>query len=198
MRNALVGNGRILRHAGVSDTREATTEKRNAADFLFPGEDEYADRRYPDDQLAMLAVKTSCKDRWRQVLAEADRIRAKHLLTLEPAISRIQTAEMQGQGLQLVLSASLHSTYQKDQHTWLLGVGDFLGAVRDLRGRWRLLIYGGGALTSHPSCQTAPQCGLAEPDIRCARWTDASPKVGIADGAVIRVSYDNVYSWAAS
>lgn len=88
----------------------------------------------------MLAMKISCKDRWRQVLAEADRIRTKHLLTLEPAISRIQTAEMQGQGLQLVLPASLHSTYQKDQRTWLLGVGDCLGAVRDLRERQRLLI----------------------------------------------------------
>ncbi|MDU8945994.1 type II restriction endonuclease [Ovoidimarina sediminis] len=130
----------ILQAHGVSYTREATTEKRNAADFLFPGEDDYADRRYPDDQLAMLAVKTSCKDRWRQVLAEADRIRTKHLLTLEPAISRIQTAEMRGQGLQLVLPTSLHSTYQADQRAWLMGVGEFLGVVRELRGRQRLLI----------------------------------------------------------
>lgn len=130
----------VLQAHGVSYTREATTEKRNAADFLFPGEDEYADSRYPDDQLAMLAVKTSCKDRWRQVLAEANRIRTKHLLTLEPAISKIQTAEMQGQGLQLVLPASLHSTYQADQRAWLISVGDFVGEVRELRGRQRLLI----------------------------------------------------------
>ncbi|NOD62038.1 MULTISPECIES: type II restriction endonuclease [unclassified Ruegeria] len=130
----------ILQAHGVSYTREATTEKRNAADFLFPGEDEYADRRYPDHQLAMLAVKTSCKDRWRQVLAEADRIRTKHLLTLEPAISKVQTAEMQGHGLQLVLPVSLHSTYQADQRAWLISVGDFLDLIRDLRGRQRLLI----------------------------------------------------------
>jgi len=88
----------------------------------------------------MLAVKTSCKDRWRQVLAEADRIRTKHLLTLEPAISKIQTAEMQRQGLQLVMPATLHRTYQADQREWLMGVGDFLEVVRDLRGRQRLLI----------------------------------------------------------
>lgn len=130
----------ILQAHHVSYTREATTEKRNAADFLFPGEDEYADRRFPDDQLAMLAVKTSCKDRWRQVLAEAERIRTKHLLTLEPAISKVQTAEMQGQGLQLVLPATLHRTYQADQRDRLMGVGDFLEVVRDLKGRQRLLI----------------------------------------------------------
>lgn len=130
----------ILQAHAISYTREATTEKRNAADFLFPGEDEYADCRYADDRLAMLAVKTSCKDRWRQVLAEADRIRTKHLLTLEPAISKIQTAEMQGQGLQLVLPASLHSTYQADQRAWLMAVGEFLVTVRELQGRQRQLI----------------------------------------------------------
>jgi hypothetical protein len=110
------------------------------ADFLFPGEDDYADPGFPEDQLAMLAVKTSCKDRWRQVLAEADRIREKHLLTLEPAISRIQTAEMQGQGLQLVLPASLHATYQPDQRAWLMDVAAFVGLVGELRRRQRLLI----------------------------------------------------------
>ena len=130
----------VLQAHQISYTREATTEKRNAADFLFPGEDEYADFQYPDDQLAMLAVKTSCKDRWRQVLAEADRIRTKHLLTLEPAISKIQTAEMRGQGLQLVLPCALHATYKADQQTWLIGVGDFLGVVRELRGRQRPLV----------------------------------------------------------
>ena len=130
----------ILKAHAISYQREATTEKRNAADFLFPGEGEYADLHYPDDQLAMLAVKTSCKDRWRQVLAEADRIQTKHLLTLEPAISRVQTSEMQGQGLQLVLPTSLHSTYQPYQRKWLWGVGDFLALVRELPGRQRLLI----------------------------------------------------------
>ena len=42
----------------------------------------------------MLAVKSTCKDRWRQILAEADRLPVKHLLTLEPGISVAQTDEM--------------------------------------------------------------------------------------------------------
>ena len=105
---------------------EATTEKRNAADFLFPGEAEYADRSWPDDQLVMLAVKTTCKDRWRQVLAEADRIGDKHLLTVEPAISRAQTAEMQAQNLRLVLPKPLHETYHEEQRDWILDVAGFL------------------------------------------------------------------------
>lgn len=114
----------------VKFKREATTEKRNAADFLFPGEAEYADPAFPAASLRMLAVKTTCKDRWRQVLAEADRIPGKHLLTLEPSISRAQTAEMQGQSLQLVLPRGIHETYHADQQQWLMPVRSFLELVK--------------------------------------------------------------------
>lgn len=110
----------------ILNKREATTEKRNAADFLFPGEAEYADPAFPATGLCMLAVKTTCKDRWRQVLAEEDRISTQHLLTLEPSISRTQTTEMQSQSLQLILPRGIHDTYHHEQRTWLLTVGDFL------------------------------------------------------------------------
>jgi len=121
----------ILKARGVSYRREATTEKRNAADFLFPGEAEYADPVFPAERLSMLAVKTSCKDRWRQVLAEADRISPKHLLTLEPAISEAQTNEMQASGLQLVLPASLHDTYRNAQRSWLMDIETFLAMMEE-------------------------------------------------------------------
>ena len=78
----------------------------------------------------MLAVKTTCKDRWRQVLAEANRIPAKHLLTLEPAISETQTAEMQAQSLKLVLPAPLHATYREAQRAWLMSLRDFITLVQ--------------------------------------------------------------------
>lgn len=121
----------ILKAHGVRYRREATTEKRNAADFLFPGETEYADPAFPASKLSMLAVKTSCKDRWRQVLAEADRISPKHLLTLEPAISEAQTREMQASHLQLVLPAQLHETYRAQQREWLVDVAEFLSVIKE-------------------------------------------------------------------
>lgn len=120
----------VLKAWKIPYKREATTEKRNAADFLMPGEAEYADPTYPSKQLCMLAVKTTCKDRWRQVLSEADRIPIKHLLTLEPAISRAQTAEMQTQRLQLVLPRSLHETYHSEQRSWLVDVQGFITSCR--------------------------------------------------------------------
>lgn len=120
----------VLKAWDIRYKREATTEKRNAADFLFPGEAEYADPEFSAADLRMLAVKTTCKDRWRQVLAEADRIRPKHLLTLEPSISRTQTSEMQASSLQLVLPRSVHDSYHADQQEWLLDIRHFLDVVR--------------------------------------------------------------------
>jgi hypothetical protein len=111
--------------------REATTEKRNGPDFLFPGEIEYRDLAWPASKLTMLGAKTSCKDRWRQVLAEADKIQYKHLLTLEPGISSAQTDEMRKEKLQLVLPASLHESYKVEQRTYLMNVSSFLELVRE-------------------------------------------------------------------
>jgi hypothetical protein len=43
----------------------------------------------------MLAAKTTVKDRWRQVLNEANRIETKHLLTLQEGVPEGQFTEMQ-------------------------------------------------------------------------------------------------------
>ena len=78
----------------------------------------------------MLGVKSTCKDRWRQVLAEADRIDQKHLLTLEAAISINQTAEMQSKQLQLVVPAAVHDSYTSAQRAWLMDVEAFSDFVQ--------------------------------------------------------------------
>jgi hypothetical protein len=125
----------LLELHGIRHRREATTEKRNGPDFLFPGEAEYHDPAWPEADLLMLGVKTSCKDRWRQVLAEADRIRGKHLLTLEPGISTAQTVEMKKESLQLVVPRELHNSYRPAQQDGLAAVADFLELARDLTDR---------------------------------------------------------------
>lgn len=122
----------LLELHGVPHKREATTEKRNGPDFLFPSEARYHDPAWSQDHLLMLAVKTSCKDRWRQVLAEADRIPSKHLLTLEPGISQTQTDEMRKERLQLVLPAPLHGSYRPAQQQDLKSVTQFLELARSL------------------------------------------------------------------
>jgi hypothetical protein len=81
----------------------------------------------------MLGAKSSCKERWAQVLREADKIKAKHLLTLEPGISESQTAEMQRSKLQLVLPRSLHATYSPRQRGWLMDVSGFITEVKSIQ-----------------------------------------------------------------
>lgn len=116
---------------GVRYARGAETENRNKPDFLFPGQSEYRDRTFAPGRLTMLGAKSTCKDRWRQVLSEAERIPNKHLLTLEPSISENQTDEMQAKQLQLVLPARLHETYRERQRSWLFTVKDFLKVVKE-------------------------------------------------------------------
>ncbi len=105
--------------------RAAITENKSKPDFLLPGQREYHDTGFNPMQLTMLAVKSTCKERWRQVLAEADRIQEKHLLTMETAISTNQTTEMQSKRLQLVVPRALHETYSEAQRGWLLDVRAF-------------------------------------------------------------------------
>ncbi|MCK6458835.1 MAG: restriction endonuclease [Planctomycetes bacterium] len=116
----------ILDVFGIGCTRHARTEENSRPDFLFPSEAAYHDPSFPADKLAMLATKSTCKDRWRQVLAEADRIPEKHLLTLEPGISKNQTAEMVAKGVKLVVPRQLHDSYSADQRRRLLFLKEFI------------------------------------------------------------------------
>ena len=80
----------------------------------------------------MLAAKTTCKDRWRQVLNEASRVPTKHLLTLQEGVSEGQFSEMREADVRLVVPADLHDAYPKAVRPHLLTFGGFLGEVRGL------------------------------------------------------------------
>lgn len=110
------------------------TENRSKPDFLFPGFEAYHTPDFPDVDLRLLGAKTSCKERWRQVLAEGDRIRAKHLVTLEPGITETQTSEMQAEDLSLVVPTDVQMTYTAGQQEWLLSLQDFVEEVRTIQG----------------------------------------------------------------
>lgn len=121
----------VLSAHDIRHVRGAMTEHRHKPDFLFPDLETYqAAPAEGDARLTMLGAKSTCKDRWRQVLAEAEKISRKHLLTLEPGISEPQTDQMDASSLQLVVPAPVHSSYTDAQRGWLWSVGDFIGEVR--------------------------------------------------------------------
>ncbi|MGV3468129.1 type II restriction endonuclease [Limnobacter sp.] len=106
------------------------TENNSKPDFIFPSFSAYHDIHYPTTGLIMLGAKTTCKDRWRQVLSEAERIPRKHLVTLEAAISESQLNEMQSHNLQLIVPAPIHLTYPSVQREKLLCLDGFINTVR--------------------------------------------------------------------
>lgn len=120
---------RIFIERSIPHVRGAQTERRHKPDFLFPSTEAYTDDAFPHSELFMLGAKSTLKDRWRQVLTEAERIKTKHLLTLEPAISEQQTEQMQQASLQLVIPSKLHSSYRTSQREWLLTLAQFLRIV---------------------------------------------------------------------
>ena len=78
---------RIFAEEGLREKRDfvygGESEDGKRPDFLFPSKACYDDPDYPADRLRMLAVKTTCRNRWRQVTMEANRVAKKHLLTLQ-------------------------------------------------------------------------------------------------------------------
>ena len=80
----------------------------------------------------VLAVKTTCKDRWRQILNEAKRIKEKHLLTVQQGISEKQLQEMKESNVTLIVPESLHKMYPSCVRSSLLTVEDFVRKVLDV------------------------------------------------------------------
>lgn len=113
----------------ISFSKHNRTERNNKPDFLFPGIVEYKNLGFESALLTMLGVKTSAKDRWRQILSEADRIWPKHLITLEPAISKNQTDEMISQRINLVLPKEIISTYTTEQKKKIISFSDFISLI---------------------------------------------------------------------
>lgn len=116
---------------GIRHSFDKPTENGVRPDFTFPSIEDYHDPRFPAAQLTILGAKTTCKDRWRQVLSEAERVDHKHLLTLESPISLGQTREMQTHDLQLVVPQPLQAPYKVEQQSWLMDVTAFTELARD-------------------------------------------------------------------
>ena len=98
---------------GLHYQEQVTTEGNKKPDFIFPSEEAYHDPSFPSERLVFLGSKTTCKDRWRQVLNEADRIPHKYLFTLQDGVSPNQLEEMRDENLTLVVPKSLHKSYPK-------------------------------------------------------------------------------------
>jgi len=124
----------ILEESGLVPDRDfsfqAESEPNKKVDFLFPSTAAYHNGAFPADRLRLLGVKTSCRDRWRQVLNEANRIPHKHLLTVDTEISETQFREMTDAGLTLVIPSVLTERYPHAIRSRLLSLTDFIQSLK--------------------------------------------------------------------
>lgn len=125
----------IFTTAELRFDEQAVTEDRKKPDFLFPGAAEYHDFFFPADDLTFLGAKTTCKDRWRQVLNEADRIDVKYLFTLQPGVSSNQLREMKHEQVVLVIPEANRTCFAEEYRDDLFSLNQFIGMVREKQNR---------------------------------------------------------------
>lgn len=122
---------------GIEYSSQAVTEGNKKPDFLFPSQEAYHDYDFSTDNIISLAAKTTCKDRWRQVLNEADRLRdkPKYLCTLQQGISGAQMDEMQAENVILVVPKPYIVTYPKDRRDRIWTLARFVQYVKMIEGK---------------------------------------------------------------
>lgn len=124
----------IFTAAQLEFEEQAVTEDNKKPDFLFPNGKAYHNLLFPTDKLVFLGAKTTCKDRWRQVLNEADRIETKYLFTLQQGISKNQLREMKHEHVKLVVPAAYKTSFDKEFQQEINTLASFIEMVRTKQG----------------------------------------------------------------
>lgn len=121
----------------IQYTEQGITEGNKRPDFIFPSIEDYHNMMFSIENLCTLAAKTTCKDRWRQVLNEADRLRDqnKYLCTLQQGISSSQMDEMQEEKVILVVPKPYISTYPKGKQNRIWTIHKFVQYIKEMEAQ---------------------------------------------------------------
>ena len=110
---------------GLPYERQVETEPGSTSDFILPGIAAY--RALPgsgaDAGVLHLGAKSTARERWKQVLSEATRLRRRHLATLDPQLSDASLAAMLRNDVVPVMPARLGALYANDG---ILDVEEFI------------------------------------------------------------------------
>lgn len=110
---------------------QVVTENNKRPDFIFPDGQCYHNWQFPANRLTMLGAKTTCKDRWRQVLNEANRIPEKHLFTLQRGVTSNQLKEMRDEHLTLVVPKENKALFAPEFRDGLMSLSEFIAMVKE-------------------------------------------------------------------
>lgn len=112
---------------------QVVTEVKKTLDFVFPSGSAYHNPSFVTSKLTSLAAKTTCKDRWRQILNEADRLRneTKYLCTLQQGMSSKQMEEMTAEKVRLVVPKPYIKTYPGEWQEHIWSIDTFIKYVKE-------------------------------------------------------------------
>jgi len=113
---------------------QSITEDNKKPDFLFPNMAAYLNKKFDEKKIFVLASKTTCKDRWRQILNEADRVKTKHLFTLQQGISKNQLTEMYKYNVCLVVPKPYLKSFPEEFQGKILTLNNFVYEVLNKQG----------------------------------------------------------------
>ena len=125
----------IFDRMGVEYSSGAVSEIGKRPDFIFPSEEAYRNMDFPEDRLFMLGAKTTCKDRWRQVISEADRVKEKYLFTLQQGFTGSQLVEMKSAGVIPVIPSGYHDKCRSEDRPMLITLSEFIERVTAANGK---------------------------------------------------------------
>ncbi|MGN0847256.1 MAG: type II restriction endonuclease [Kiritimatiellia bacterium] len=114
---------------------QMVTEGNKRPDFIFPSSEAYHDATFDDERLVFLAAKTTCKDRWRQILTEADRFegKTKYLCTLQQGMTTRQIDEMSAEQVTLVVPKPYIGYYPRNRQSEIVTIAEFIQRVREVQ-----------------------------------------------------------------
>lgn len=118
---------------GLLFAEQVRTEGNKRPDFIFPSGQAYHDTSFPASKIVVLAAKTTCKDRWRQILTEADRMKnqPKFLVTMQQGNSPGQLDEMLAANVQLIVPKPYIGSYPREYRCHIWTVRQFISYVRE-------------------------------------------------------------------
>lgn len=112
---------------------QVVTEGNKKPDFVFPSGHAYHDLSYSTDNLVVLAAKTTCKDRWRQIITEADRMKGRthFLMTLQQGNTPRQLEEMRAANVRLVVPKPYIRAYPPEYQNEIWQLKQFIEYTRE-------------------------------------------------------------------
>ncbi len=124
----------LFMQAGLRFSEQAYTELHKKPDFIFPSIEEYHNAPVNSDNIIVLAAKTTCKDRWRQIITEAEKVNKHYLFTLQQGISPAQLTEMHSANVQLVVPRENICTFPANFRDKLMTTKQFIDLAARISG----------------------------------------------------------------